>query len=69
MGAFNEWVRGSCLDPPAERRVATVALNLMVGAAVLTRIGWLRNQAARLPAGIDRFEPMASEQLAELLQN
>ncbi|MCH7870220.1 MAG: PfaD family polyunsaturated fatty acid/polyketide biosynthesis protein [Planctomycetes bacterium] len=69
MGAFNEWVRGSCLDPPAERRVATVALNLMVGAALLTRIGWLRNQAARLPAGIDRFEPMTLEQLAELLQN
>src|SRR5207244_3476745 len=42
MGAFNEWVRGSFLEEPARRDVVTVAMNLMVGACVAMRAGWLR---------------------------
>ena len=34
MAAFNDWVRGSFLEPPENRRVATVALNILYGAAV-----------------------------------
>ena len=37
MAAFNDWVRGSFLEQPENRRVATVALNILYGAAVLTR--------------------------------
>jgi trans-AT polyketide synthase/acyltransferase/oxidoreductase domain-containing protein len=44
MGAFNEWAKGSFLERPEERRVTTVALNLLVGAAALTRLATLRTQ-------------------------
>ncbi|MFF3641085.1 PfaD family polyunsaturated fatty acid/polyketide biosynthesis protein [Streptomyces sp. NPDC002564] len=37
MGAFNRWTAGSFLADPAERTVVQVALNLMEGAAVVTR--------------------------------
>ncbi len=49
MGAFNEWVRGTFLEQPANRDVATVALNLMHGAAVRTRAATLRAQGVRVP--------------------
>ena len=35
MGAFNDWVEGSFLEQPENRRVVTVALNILYGAAVL----------------------------------
>ena len=35
MAAFNEWVHGSFLQQPENRRVVTVALNILYGAAVL----------------------------------
>ena len=34
MGAFNEWVKGSPLADPAERRVVAVALNILEGATL-----------------------------------
>lgn len=37
MGAFNDWTRGTALAEPSNRRVATVAQQLMVGAALLYR--------------------------------
>jgi trans-AT polyketide synthase, acyltransferase and oxidoreductase domains len=61
MGAFNEWVRGSFLESVAERRVATVAYNILFGAAVL-----LRTQQLRLQGGIieDAAALLAPLQLA-----
>ncbi|MBI3557184.1 MAG: PfaD family polyunsaturated fatty acid/polyketide biosynthesis protein [Deltaproteobacteria bacterium] len=44
MGAFNEWVKGSFLEPARARAVVPVALNIMYGAAVLARIATLRAQ-------------------------
>ena len=44
MGAFNEWVKGSFLEEPEHRGVVTVALNILHGAALLTRINALRSQ-------------------------
>ncbi len=41
MGAFNEWVRGSFLEPAEARDVVTVARNLLVGAAALNRYNHL----------------------------
>jgi hypothetical protein len=49
MGAFNEWVRGSFLEKPENRRVVTVAMNILYGAAVLLRAGSLRWQGVPVP--------------------
>jgi PfaD family protein len=48
MGAFNEWAAGSLLAAPAERRVVTVALNLLAGACALTRLHQFRAQGHAL---------------------
>lgn len=52
MGAFNEWVKGSYLEQPNNRRAADVARNIMFGAALLWRAQTLRNQGIDLP--VDR---------------
>jgi trans-AT polyketide synthase, acyltransferase and oxidoreductase domains len=39
MGAFNDWVRGSYLEQPANRRIADVAHHIMSGAAHCYRLG------------------------------
>lgn len=44
MGAFNEWARSSFLEKPENRNVVTIALNLLHGAAVISRTNALRNQ-------------------------
>jgi trans-AT polyketide synthase/acyltransferase/oxidoreductase domain-containing protein len=69
MGAFNQWVKGSFLQPPENRNTVTVAMNLLYGAAVLTRVNWLKNQGAVLPAGMDSFSPMPLEKMRELLEH
>jgi trans-AT polyketide synthase/acyltransferase/oxidoreductase domain-containing protein len=67
MGAFNEWVRGTDLEKPENRDVVTVALNLLVGAAALTRAGWLRAQGVPLPPDAQRFVPRRRAELRELV--
>jgi PfaD family protein len=57
MGAFNEWARGSFLERPENRRVVTVARNLLHGAAVTTRAHMLTCQGVALPAEVTRVEP------------
>ncbi len=57
MGAFNRWVRGSFLEPAAERGVAQVALNLLEGAAVITRAAQFRSYGVSVPADAFRFIP------------
>ncbi len=49
MGAFNEWTKGSFLQQTDNRRVVTVAMNLLFGAALVSRINQLRYQGVRLP--------------------
>jgi trans-AT polyketide synthase/acyltransferase/oxidoreductase domain-containing protein len=39
MGAFNDWVRGSYLEQPGNRRIADVAHHIMSGAAHRYRLG------------------------------
>jgi trans-AT polyketide synthase, acyltransferase and oxidoreductase domains len=68
MGAFNEWANGSFLEQPDNRDVVTVALNLLVGAAALTRAAWLRAQGVPLPSRAMRFAPRTREEIAGLLQ-
>jgi len=66
MGAFNEWTAGSFLATPEQRRVATVARNLLFGAALLTRANILRYQGIELPADF-RIEPLEDIHLKEHL--
>ena len=58
MAAFNEWVRGSFLERPEGRRVATVAMNILYNASVLIRARTLAAQGVPIPAGIPRLSPL-----------
>ena len=60
MAAFNDWVRGSFLESPENRRVATVSLNILYGAAVLTRARILNAQGVSIAPGIPRLSPLES---------
>ena len=54
MGAFNAWARGSFLEDPAQRTAGQIALNLLEGAAVVTRAHALRCAGVALP--LDAFD-------------
>ena len=68
MGAFNEWTKGSFMEAPSQRDVATVGWNLLWGAAVVLRSEMLRQQGAPAPIGLPRIRPMRREELAPLMQ-
>lgn len=57
MGAFNDWVKGSFLEPPEARTAAQIARNLLEGAAVVTRAQQLRSYGVPVPAEAFRFAP------------
>jgi PfaD family protein len=63
MGAFNEWVKGSFLEQWQNRRVVTVALNILYWTAVLTRVNSLRSQRVWVPPSA---VPMMPLELPEL---
>ena len=67
MGAFNEWAKGSFLEEPRQRRVAVVALNLMVGAAYLTRVHNLRCQGVPVESPAAAFAPRDEEELRRII--
>jgi PfaD family protein len=69
MGAFNEWAKGSSLEDPRQRRVVTVALNLLYGAAVLQRIQLLRAQGVALPSQCSHWRPLGPSQLEDRLNS
>lgn len=68
IGAFNEWTRGSFLESPRNRDVVTVARNLLTGAAVRTRLNWIRFQGVLLDPQIGRFAPMESTELTQFAE-
>lgn len=57
MGAFNDWVRGSFLEPVENRSVVQIGLNLLEGAAHLTRANQLRLAGVSLAPGDRAFAP------------
>ena len=67
MGVFNQWVKGTFLENRKNRKTTTVAMNLMFGAAVATRINWLRHQGIALPHEAERFYPLELSKILELL--
>jgi hypothetical protein len=67
MGAFNEWVAGSFLETPGRRTVATVARNILYGAAFLTRANILRYQGISIPEDALHTEPLEDTQIKEYL--
>ena len=69
IGAFNEWVTGTFLEKPENRKVVTVAMNLLYGASIVTRINWLRNQGVVLPTDAGSFSPMELSEIQKHLDN
>jgi PfaD family protein len=67
MGAFNEWTRGSKLEGPENREVVNVALNLMYGAALVTRMNQLRQQGIHLTNDDVNIIPMESDEIESYL--
>ena len=66
MGAFNEWARGSYLEDWRERRVATVARELLFGACVRTRQHLARLQGEDL--GDEAVRPVGAERLRHIFR-
>ncbi|CAH2031276.1 PfaD family polyunsaturated fatty acid/polyketide biosynthesis protein [Trichlorobacter ammonificans] len=67
MGAFNEWTAGTFLARPEHRTVRTVALNLLFGAAVISRANQLRCQGVQLDNAL-RVEPLEPDTIKEYLR-
>jgi trans-AT polyketide synthase/acyltransferase/oxidoreductase domain-containing protein len=57
MGAFNRWAAGSFLAEPKNRSVVQIALNLLEGAAVITRASQLRSYGLPVPTTAFQFQP------------
>jgi PfaD family protein len=57
MGAFNNWTRGSFLAEPPNRTVVQVGLNLLEGAAVVTRAQQLRSYGLPMPDAAFDYRP------------
>lgn len=49
MGAFNEWVKDTPLEKPENRHAVDIGLNLMYGAALVSRVQQLRTQGVIIP--------------------
>jgi len=64
MGAFNEWTKGTFLEQPENRKVVTVAHNLLFNACVLMRYNWLQCQGAALPAAMAHCPPLPLNEIA-----
>lgn len=57
MGAFNRWVAGTFLAEQSQRTTVQISLNLLEGAAVLTRAAQLRSVGVPVPAEAFHFRP------------
>ena len=66
MGAFNEWVKGSFLEPPENRNTVTVGLNLLYGAALMARLNVLAHQGIQLPPRPGLTAPVTDQEIRSL---
>jgi len=67
MGAFNEWVAGSFMEPASGRQVVPVALNILHGAATFTRANFLRCQGVPVDPEALKLEPLELARIKEYL--
>ena len=67
MGAFNEWVRGSYLEDVQQRKVVSVAYNILFGAAVQLRANQLKQQDSQIKLDSSLLAPLKLEQIKEFL--
>jgi len=58
MGSFNDWVRGSYLAEPENRRVVDVAYHIINGAAFLYRIQSLKIQGMQITDYYSQYHPV-----------
>lgn len=58
MGSFNDWVRGTYLEPLNNRRVVDIAEQIMTGAAFLYRIQTLKTQGLQLSDYYNSYLPI-----------
>ncbi len=63
IGAFNQWVKGSFLEPPENRKTAEIAMNLLFGACVCTRASIFKTQGIELPMNANGFKPMEKKEI------
>ena len=68
MGAFNAWARGSFLEKPENRDTLTIAMNLLFGACILTRAGWILCQGVALPPDMDAYSPLPLDVIVKYLR-
>ncbi|MCA1784567.1 MAG: 2-nitropropane dioxygenase, partial [Desulfobacteraceae bacterium] len=66
MGAFNQWAQNSFLAGPENRKTPDLAMNLLFGACVITRILFLKTQGVTLPPAATAVYPMGKEQILTL---
>lgn len=57
MGAFNDWVRGTYLEKAENRTVVDVALQLLTGAAYLTRLRHLAAFSVKTTPTLEHYTP------------
>ena len=57
MGAFNDWVRDTYLEPHQKRQAVDVAHHILTGAAYLYRVQQLRVLGLQLPAIYGHYTP------------
>ena len=57
MGLFNDWVRGTWLEPLPARGAVDVAWALLHGACVAQRVGLVKAAGLALPPGAERIVP------------
>jgi trans-AT polyketide synthase, acyltransferase and oxidoreductase domains len=57
MGAFNRWTKNTFLENPEARSAVQVALNILEGAAVLSRVQQLRSYGTAIPSSGFDYRP------------
>jgi len=59
MGSFNDWVRGTYLSEPHNRKIVDVTRHIFQGAAYLYRVQALKLQGVQFPASLEQYYPAA----------
>ncbi|MBW6473575.1 MAG: PfaD family polyunsaturated fatty acid/polyketide biosynthesis protein [Anaerolineaceae bacterium] len=57
MGAFNQWVKGTILEPAENRQVVDVGMQILIGAAYLARVRSLAGQGINLASELQMYYP------------